>query len=179
MASSTRIFFSFISLSVAPPTLILATPPDSLAIRSLQLLLVVVAGGLLQLASGSAAMRPLMASFLPAPSMIVVLSLSILTFLARPRSLELDVLELDAQVLEDRLAAGQDGDVLEHGLAAVAVAGGLDGAALERAAQLVDDQRRQGLALDFLGDDQDRLALAERPSPAPGPGPCCELIFFS
>ena len=56
-------------------------------------------------------MRPLMASFLPAPSMIVVLSLSILTFLARPRSLSVDVFELDAQVLEDRLAAGQDGDV--------------------------------------------------------------------
>ena len=58
--------------------------------------------------------------------MIVVLSLSIVTFLAWPRSSQADVLELDAQVLEDRLAAGQDGDVLEHGLAAVAVAGGLD-----------------------------------------------------
>ncbi len=103
-------------------------------------------------------MRPWMASFLPAPSMIVVLSLSILTFLARPRSLELDVLQLNAQVLEDGLAAGQDGDVFQHGLAAIAVAGSLDGGALEGAAQLVDDQRRQGLALDLLGDDQDRLA---------------------
>ena len=33
-ASSTRAFFSFISLSVAAPTLILATPPASLASRS-------------------------------------------------------------------------------------------------------------------------------------------------
>ena len=40
-----------------------------------------------------------------------------------------DLLELDADVLGDDLAAGQDGDVLEHGLAAVAEAGGLDGAA--------------------------------------------------
>ena len=72
-------------------------------------------------------MRPWMSAFLPAPSMIVVLSLSILTFLARPRSVERDVFQLDAEVLEDGLAAGQDGDVFEHGLAAIAVAGRLDG----------------------------------------------------
>ncbi len=34
MASSTRAFFSFISVSVAAPTLITATPPTSLASRS-------------------------------------------------------------------------------------------------------------------------------------------------
>jgi hypothetical protein len=34
MASSTRAFFSFISDSVAAPTLITATPPTSLASRS-------------------------------------------------------------------------------------------------------------------------------------------------
>src|ERR1700749_368058 len=33
-ASSTRAFFSFISISVAAPTLITATPPESLATRS-------------------------------------------------------------------------------------------------------------------------------------------------
>ena len=33
-ASSTRAFFSFISVSVAAPTLITATPPTSLASRS-------------------------------------------------------------------------------------------------------------------------------------------------
>ena len=59
--------------------------------------------------------------------MTTVLSLSILTFLQRPRSLSLNVFELDAEVLEDGLAAGQNGDVLQHGLAAIAVAGGLDG----------------------------------------------------
>ena len=69
---------------------------------------------------------------------------------------ELDALEVDAEVLEDRLAAGQDGDVAEHRLAAVAVAGGLDRRDLEDAAQLVDDQGGQGLALDVLGDDQQR-----------------------
>ena len=34
MASSTRAFFSFISVSVAAPTLMTATPPTSLASRS-------------------------------------------------------------------------------------------------------------------------------------------------
>jgi hypothetical protein len=70
--------------------------------------------------------------------------------------LELDVLELDAEVLGDGAAAGEDRDVLEHRLAAVAEARGLDGRGLQRAAQLVDDQRRQRLALDVLGDDEQR-----------------------
>jgi hypothetical protein len=61
--------------------------------------------------------------------MIVVLSLSIVTRLARPRSLR-SVLELEAEVLGDHLAAGEDGDVLQHLLAAVAEARGLDGADL-------------------------------------------------
>ena len=55
-------------------------------------------------------------------------------------------------------AAGQDGDVLQHGLAAVAEARRLHGRHLQAAAQLVDHQRRQRLALDVLGDDQQRLA---------------------
>src|SRR5690606_21328812 len=74
--------------------------------------------------------------------------------------LPLDVLELDAEVLADQLATGEDRDVLEHRLAAVTEARRLDGADLERAAQLVDDQRGERLALDVLGDDQQRLALA-------------------
>src|SRR4051794_40538913 len=71
---------------------------------------------------------------------------------------DLRVLELEAHLLGDDLAAGQDGDVLEHALAAIAEARGLDGHARERAAQLVHDERREGLALDVLGDDQQRLA---------------------
>ena len=68
------------------------------------------------------------------------------------------VLELEADLLGDHLAAGEDGDVLEHGLAALAEAGGLDGHRAEGAADLVDHQGGQGLALDVLGDDQQRLA---------------------
>ena len=90
-----------------------------------QFFLVVVAGALGQLVLNQPT-RPLMASFLPAPSMIVVLSLSILTFLARPRSVSLTFSSWMPRSSKIGLAAGQDGDVLEHGLAAIAVAGGLD-----------------------------------------------------
>ena len=61
------------------------------------------------------------------------------------------VLELVAQLLGDDLAAGQDRDILQHRLAAVAEARSLDGHAGERAAQLVDNQRGQRFALDVLG----------------------------
>src|SRR5665647_2791581 len=71
---------------------------------------------------------------------------------------ELGVVELEAHLLGDDLAAGEDGDVLEHALAAVAEAGGLDGDAGERAAQLVHDQGRQSFTLDVLGHDEDLLA---------------------
>jgi hypothetical protein len=69
-----------------------------------------------------------------------------------------DGLELDAEILADHLAAGQDRDVLEHRLAAIAEARRLDGRDLEAAAQLVDDERGQSLAFDVLGDDQERTA---------------------
>ncbi len=68
-----------------------------------------------------------------------------------------DAVELEAEFLGDHLAAGQDGDVLQHGLAAVAEAGGLDGQGLEGAAQLVDHQGGQRLAVDILGDDHQVL----------------------
>src|SRR5205814_724788 len=71
---------------------------------------------------------------------------------------ERDVLELDAEVLGDQLTAGQDRHVLEHRLATITEAGRLDGGDLEAAAQLVDDQGGQRLALDVLGHDQERLA---------------------
>ena len=71
---------------------------------------------------------------------------------------QLDVFELDAEFFEDGGAAGDDGDVFEHGLAAIAKAGGLDGGDLQRAAELVDHQGGQGFAFDVLGDDQQGLA---------------------
>src|SRR6185436_3475298 len=72
-----------------------------------------------------------------------------------------DVLELDPEILGDHLAAGEDGDILEHRLAAIAEAGRLDRRDLEAAAQLVDHQGGQRLALDVLGDDQQRTAALD------------------
>src|SRR3954470_4003972 len=66
------------------------------------------------------------------------------------------VLQLEADVLADDLATGQDRDVLQHGLAAVTEARSLDGDGLEDTADLVDDQGGQSLALDVLGDDDER-----------------------
>ena len=90
--------------------------------------------------------------------MMVVVSLSTTTRLARPSCVELHVLELEAELLGDELAAGQHRHVCEHRLAAVAEARRLDRDALQHAADLVDDQRGERLALDVLGDDQDRPA---------------------
>ena len=90
--------------------------------------------------------------------MIVVFSFSILHPLGFAEHLKGHVLELDAEVLGDHRAAGQDRDVLEHRLAAIAEARRLDRRHLQAAAQLVDDQGRQRLALDVLGDDDQRLA---------------------
>src|SRR5260370_250213 len=63
-----------------------------------------------------------------------------------------------ADFLADDLATGQDGDVTEHGLAPVAEPGRLHRDRLEQAADLVDDQGGEGLALHVLGDDDERLA---------------------
>src|SRR5688572_22719086 len=71
---------------------------------------------------------------------------------------QVGVLELETDLLADDLATGEDGDVGQHGLAAVTEARGLDGDGLEGAADLVDHQGREGLALDVLGDDRERLA---------------------
>src|SRR5262249_39390578 len=98
-----------------------------------QLLTVVVAGALVQLTlDGLDAGRDLVlgAGALDDDRVVLV----DLHLLGAAEVADADVLELDAQVLEDGLAAGQDGDVLEHGLAAIAVAGGLDGTREEGAA---------------------------------------------
>ena len=68
------------------------------------------------------------------------------------------VLEPVAALFRDDRAARERRDVFEHGLAAVAEAGGLDGGHAERAAELVHDERGEGLAVDVFGDDEQRGA---------------------
>src|SRR6202012_6064041 len=69
-----------------------------------------------------------------------------------------DVLHLDAEVFRDRLTAGQNCDVLQHGLAAVAEARSLHGGNLEAATQTVDDEGGERFAFDVFRDDDQRLA---------------------
>ena len=90
------------------------------------------------------------------------------------------VLELLAELLGDDLAAGQGGDVAQHLLAAVAEARRLDRQDVQDAAQLVDDQRRQRLAVDVLGDDHQLLATGlDQLSRAPAAMSLIALIFLS
>src|SRR5579864_819147 len=72
--------------------------------------------------------------------------------------LDLDVFQLDADIVADHLATGENRHVPEHRLAPVSVPGGLDRHARHDAAQLVHDQRSQRLTLDVLCDDDERLA---------------------
>src|SRR5713226_7201325 len=123
----------------------------------LQLLAVIVRGGLLDLRLDlrDATLDVLLLAGAVDDRRVLLLETDALR---RAEHVERDVLELDAEILADDLAAGEDGDVLEHRLAAIAEAGRLDRRDLQTAAQLVDDQGRQGLALDVLGDDEQRLA---------------------
>ena len=78
--------------------------------------------------------------------------------LLRPAEVgDLDVLELEPEVLGDHLPAGKDRQIFEHGLAPVAETRGLHRADLERAAELVHDQGCERLALNVLGEDEERL----------------------
>src|SRR4029078_227026 len=69
---------------------------------------------------------------------------------------------LSAALFADDGAAGQRGDVAEHLLAAIAEARRLDGEDLDRAAELVYDERGESLTVDVLADDQRGLALLYR-----------------
>ena len=138
---------------------------DQLGQPLLQLLAVVVGGGLLDLGADllHAAFDGLGVAGAVDDGGVVLVDGDAL---GPAQVLELHVLELDAEVFGDGLAAGEDGDVVEHGLAAIAEAGSLDGSDVQRAAQLVDDQGRERFALDVLGDDQERLAGCGQPARA-------------
>jgi hypothetical protein len=106
---------------------------------------------------------------------MVVSSLVLTILSAAAQVFQLDALQLAAQFLGDDLATGQDGDVLQHGLAAVAKARGLDRQGVDHAAQLVEHQRRQRFAVHIFGNDHDVRACQSAPaSPARGrcPGRC-------
>src|SRR5262249_16725281 len=73
---------------------------------------------------------------------------------------ELDVFQLDAEVFGDAAATGEDGDVFEHGLAAVAEARSLHGHDVEGATQAVHHEGGERFTFHVFRDDEERLAGA-------------------
>ena len=103
-------------------------------------------------------MRPSISAFLPAPSMIVVLSLSTTIRLARPRSWSVTFSSLMPSSSAITLPPVRIAMSSSMALRRSPKPGALTAAQLQRAAELVDHQRRQRLALDVLGHEQERLA---------------------
>src|SRR5690606_17674034 len=66
--------------------------------------------------------------------------------------------QAQADFLGNHGTAGEDGDVLQHGLATITEARSLDGGDLDDTAHVVDHQGRQGFAFDVLSHDQQRPA---------------------
>ncbi len=79
-------------------------------------------------------------------------------FLAWPRSRDLHVLELDAEIFRDRLAAGEDRDILQHRFPSIAESRSLHGRNLQGAAQFVDYESCERFALNIFCNNQQRLA---------------------
>src|SRR6202162_2755655 len=124
------------------PPLARPPPPAHLPQPLLQLLAVVIRRGVLDLGAKllHAALDRLLCARTLDDRRIVLVDRD----LFRPAEVfERQVLKLEAEVLGNGLATGEGGDVLEHGLAAIAKAGRLDGRGLQRATQLVDDERRE------------------------------------
>jgi hypothetical protein len=157
-ASSMRCFFSLSSTSVAAPTLMTTTPPDSLARRSLELLTVPVRVGVLDLA-----LDLLDAGFDIALGARAVddgrVVLGDDDLAGTTEHVEGDVLELEADLLGDDCATGEDGDVLEHGLAPLTEPGSLDGRTKLKVPRILLTTRVASASPSTSSDeDQDRLA---------------------
>jgi len=148
-ASSTRCFFSLISVSVAAPTLTTATPPASFGQTFLQLFAVEIGIGDLDLGF----------ELVDAGLDLVELAGAVHDggvvfvddhFAGAAELRDGGVLEFETHLVGDDFAAGEDGDVFEHALAAIAEAGGLDRDTGEGSAQLVDHESGPRLRLRRL-----------------------------
>ena len=61
--------------------------------------------------------------------------------------------EFPAGILRDNCPAGKNGDILQHGLAPVTETRSFDRQDIKGSAHLVDHQRRQGFAVNVVGND--------------------------
>ena len=157
-ASSTRALFSFIVGLGRGADVDQGHAAGELRQPLLELLLVVLALGLLDLAAEL--VDPLLDVGLLAGALddrgAVLVDLDLL---GPAELVELEVLELQAEVLADH-ACRRSGSAMSPSIALrrSPKPGALTAADVQHAAELVDDQGRQRLAVDVLGDDQQRLA---------------------
>src|ERR1700733_552871 len=146
-ASSTLSLRSLSAVSVAAPTLITATPPDSLASRSCSFS-----------RSQSESVDSISARAPPPPLDDHGVVFADHAAASRSEHVETHLAQRQPHVGVDHLTAGDDGQVLQERLATVAEERRLDRDRFQRLADRVDHQRRQRLALDILGDHQQRFA---------------------
>src|SRR6516162_8847218 len=123
----------------------------------LQLLTVVIGGSLLNLRLdlGNAAFDVLLFAGATDDRGVLLVDHHLL---GAAQHVKLHALKLDAKILGDRSADGQDGDILQHGFAAITEAGSLNGRNLETAPQFIDDESRERLTFHILGNDEKRFA---------------------
>jgi hypothetical protein len=145
---------AFISDSAGAPTRMTATPPESLARRSCSFAIVI---GFRLVNLGFDLLHPrlnvgLLAGAVDDGGIVLVDRDAVGT----AQHGEGNILELDADILADDRTASEYRNVLEHRLAAVTETWCLHWGRLEPAAQLVHDECGKSLALDLLGDDQER-----------------------
>ncbi len=77
--------------------------------------------------------------------------------LTRAEVVDSEAFHLDAEVFGNNLATGEDSEVFQHGLAALAETGSLDSDNVQGAAQTVDNQSCQSFTFDVFSDDHQRL----------------------
>ena len=123
----------------------------------LELLLVVVAGGGLDLRLdlADAGLDRVLVTHAVDDSGVVLVDGHLL---GRTEVGERRILKRQSGLLRNHGTSGEDGDVLEHGLAAVSETWGLHCGHFQSAADLVDHERSEGLSIDVLGDDEQRTA---------------------
>jgi hypothetical protein len=88
--------------------------------------------------------------------MIVVFSLPTSITLSRAQVSQRDFFQSQAHFFGNHFAACQDGDVFEHGFAAVAKAWGFNGNQFSNATDGIHHQRSQRFAIDIFSHDQQR-----------------------
>ena len=119
----------------------------------MQLFLVVVRGGLLDLGTNLADAAFDLGSIAGAVDDSGVVHVDG-DALGMAQILELHTLQFDTQIFRDGFSAGKGGDIAQNCLAPLTKTWSLNRSHIQRAAQLVYDQGSQGFALDVLGDDE-------------------------